>query len=171
MLQWTQMSAEQRTIARENYEMSRALAPSARQQAWRAYQALPPAQKQKLAEAERTHRRALVVSAPPGGREAPRRHATGTVGAKPGAGDHRTDGRPTAGQSGQPGQPSAGVSAGVGLRRDTTAIVGAGAQAAKPTAPATAEPAPVGKPPAAAGTEARTRTTDSTTDAVGDAKP
>lgn len=64
MLRWTQMTGEQRKLARENYEMSRVLPPSARQQAWRAYEALPPAQRAKFAAAER-RRQPLVVSAPP----------------------------------------------------------------------------------------------------------
>lgn len=82
MLRWTQMTPEQRTIARENYEMSRVLPPSARQRAWQAYEALSPAQRAKLAAAER-HRR-LVVSAPPGGRPTPRIHHA----AKPGMAPH-----------------------------------------------------------------------------------
>ena len=68
MLRWVQMTPEERTIARENYQMSRVLPPSARQQAWRAYEALSPAQKAKLAAAERIRRRKLVVSALPGSR-------------------------------------------------------------------------------------------------------
>lgn len=65
MLRWTQMTPEERMLARENYELSRVLPPSARQQAWLAYEALPPAQKAKLAAAEKLHRRRLVVSALP----------------------------------------------------------------------------------------------------------
>lgn len=74
MVRWTQMTPDERRIARENYEMSRVLPPNARQQAWRAYQALPDAQKEKLAAAERSQRRALVVSAPPTAGAAPRAH-------------------------------------------------------------------------------------------------
>ncbi|MGI4985622.1 MAG: DUF3106 domain-containing protein [Janthinobacterium lividum] len=72
MLRWTQMTPDERRVARENYEMSRVLPPNARQQAWHAYLALPDAQKEKLAAAERSHHRPLVVSAPPGGNTAPR---------------------------------------------------------------------------------------------------
>jgi hypothetical protein len=68
MLRWVQMTPDERTIARENYQMSRVLPPGARQEAWRAYEALSPAQKAKLAAAERSKRRKLVVSAPPDGR-------------------------------------------------------------------------------------------------------
>ena len=68
MLRWVQMTPDERTIARENYQMSRVLPPNARQEAWRAYEALSPAQKAKLAAAERIRRRKLVVSAPPGTR-------------------------------------------------------------------------------------------------------
>ncbi|MCY0387732.1 DUF3106 domain-containing protein [Robbsia sp. Bb-Pol-6] len=76
MLRWTQMTPDERRIARENYEMSRVLPPNARQQAWHAYLALPDAQKENLAAAERSHRRPLVVSAPPGGNPVPHsRHA------------------------------------------------------------------------------------------------
>ena len=102
MLRWTQMSAEQRKLARENYEMSRVLPPSARQQAWRAYEALPPAQRAKFAAAER-RRQPLVVSAPPSephrttrhtarssarGASAPGTYASGAAGAPQHAAGH-----------------------------------------------------------------------------------
>ncbi|MGI4857400.1 MAG: DUF3106 domain-containing protein [Janthinobacterium lividum] len=74
MLRWTQMTPDERRLARENYEMSRVLPPNARQQAWHAYLALPAAQKEKLAAADRSHHRPLVVSAAPGGNPAPRAH-------------------------------------------------------------------------------------------------
>ena len=66
MLRWVQTTPDERTLARENYQMSRVLPPNVRQQAWRAYEALSPAQKAKLAAAERSRRRKLVVSALPG---------------------------------------------------------------------------------------------------------
>lgn len=68
MLRWVQMTPDERTMARENYQMSRVLPAGARQEAWRAYEALSPAQKAKLAAAERSRRRKLVVSAVPGTR-------------------------------------------------------------------------------------------------------
>jgi hypothetical protein len=93
MLRWAQMTPDERRIARENYEMSRVLPPGARQQAWRAYQALPAAQKEKLAAAERLHRRALVVSAPPSGRLTPHAHH---VPSKMGPHDHAAKSAPHA---------------------------------------------------------------------------
>jgi len=74
MLRWTQMTPEQRRLARENYEMSRVLPPNARQQAWRAYEALPPAQRAKFAAAEK-RRQPSVVSAPPSEPRRPARHS------------------------------------------------------------------------------------------------
>ncbi len=75
MLRWAQMTPDQRRLARENYEMSRVLPPGARQQAWRAYEALPPAQRAKFAAAER-RRQPLVVSAPPSEPHRTPRHGT-----------------------------------------------------------------------------------------------
>lgn len=66
MSQWIGMTPEQRRVARENYQVSKALPPQARQKAWKAYQELSPEQKARLAALERK-RRPTVVSAPPSG--------------------------------------------------------------------------------------------------------
>ncbi|CAB3685866.1 DUF3106 domain-containing protein [Trinickia soli] len=66
MAQWVGMTPDQRRVARENYQVSKALPPQARQKAWQAYQQLSPEQKAKLAALERK-RRPTVVSAPPSG--------------------------------------------------------------------------------------------------------
>jgi Protein of unknown function (DUF3106) len=66
MTEWVRMTPEQRRVARENYQVSKTLPPQARQKAWKAYQALSPEQKARLAAIERK-RRPTVVSAPPSG--------------------------------------------------------------------------------------------------------
>ncbi len=66
MVEWIRMTPDQRRVARENYQVSKALPPQARQNAWQAYQQLSPEQKAKLAAIERK-RRPTVVSAPPSG--------------------------------------------------------------------------------------------------------
>lgn len=66
MSEWIGMTPEQRRVARENYQVSKALPPQARKNAWQAYQQLTPEQKAKLAAAERK-RRPTIVSAPPSG--------------------------------------------------------------------------------------------------------
>jgi len=67
MTEWVGMTPEQRRIARENYQASKALPPQARKKAWTAYQQLSPEQKAKLAASER-RRRPTVVSVPPTGK-------------------------------------------------------------------------------------------------------
>ncbi|HTH73483.1 MAG TPA: DUF3106 domain-containing protein [Trinickia sp.] len=66
MIEWVGMTPDQRRVARENYQVSKALPPQARKNAWQAYQQLSPEQKAKLAAAERK-RRPTIVSAPPSG--------------------------------------------------------------------------------------------------------
>jgi hypothetical protein len=66
MAEWVKMTPEERRVARENYQVSKALPPQARQKAWKAYQALSPDQKARLAALERK-RRPIIVSAPPSG--------------------------------------------------------------------------------------------------------
>lgn len=66
MSEWVGMTPDQRRVARENYQVSKALPPQARKNAWQAYQQLSPEQKAKLAAAERK-RRPTIVSAPPSG--------------------------------------------------------------------------------------------------------
>ncbi|MBU9320541.1 DUF3106 domain-containing protein [Burkholderia gladioli] len=67
MTQWANMTAEERRVARENYQASQDLPAQARERAWKDYQKLSPEQKAKLAAAER-RRRPTVVSAPPSGK-------------------------------------------------------------------------------------------------------
>lgn len=66
MSEWIRMTPDQRRVARENYVVSKALPPQARQNAWQAYQQLSPEQKAKLAAIGRK-RRQTIVSAPPSG--------------------------------------------------------------------------------------------------------
>ncbi|WP_179401839.1 DUF3106 domain-containing protein [Burkholderia guangdongensis] len=65
--QWAKMTPEQRSDARENYQLAKQLPAQARERAWKAYQQLPEEQKERLAAIER-HRRPTVVSAPPTGK-------------------------------------------------------------------------------------------------------
>lgn len=65
LVNWARMAPEQRRIARENFQVSQRLSPAERENAWRAYQALPEAQKRKLAARAAATPRS-VVSAPPG---------------------------------------------------------------------------------------------------------
>lgn len=67
MLEWVNMTPEQRVLARENYEATKDLPPQERESAWSAYQKLPEDLKEKLAAAEK-HRHPTVVSAPPSGK-------------------------------------------------------------------------------------------------------
>jgi hypothetical protein len=64
MAEWVHMTPEQRRVARENYQVSKALPAQARKKAWQAYQELTPEQKARLAAIGRKRRR-TVVSAPP----------------------------------------------------------------------------------------------------------
>jgi hypothetical protein len=66
MAEWVKMTPEQHRVARENYQISKGLPPQARQKAWKAYQALSPEQKARLAALEHK-RRPTIVSAPPSG--------------------------------------------------------------------------------------------------------
>ena len=67
MTQWVRLTPDQRRVARENYQVSKELSREAREKAWKAYQQLPPEQKERLAATERK-RRPTVVSAPPSGK-------------------------------------------------------------------------------------------------------
>ena len=64
MTEWVRMTPDQRRVARENYQVSKALPAQARKKAWQAYQELSPEQKAKLAAIGRK-RRPTIVSAPP----------------------------------------------------------------------------------------------------------
>ena len=66
MSEWIHMTPDQRRVARENYQVSKALPAQARTKAWQAYQELSPEQKARLAAIGRK-RRPTVVSAPPSG--------------------------------------------------------------------------------------------------------
>jgi Protein of unknown function (DUF3106) len=66
MTEWVRMTPEQHRVARENYQISKAVPPQARQKAWKAYQELSPEQKARLAALEHK-RRPTIVSAPPSG--------------------------------------------------------------------------------------------------------
>ncbi|MDG0026090.1 DUF3106 domain-containing protein [Trinickia sp. Y13] len=84
MAEWVRMTPDQRRVARENYQVSKALPSQARQKAWQAYQALSPEQKAKLAAIGRK-RRPTVVSAPPSGQRSEIRGLSRLVNPPPGA--------------------------------------------------------------------------------------
>lgn len=67
MEEWVRLTPDQRKVARENYQVSKAVPLEKREKAWDAYQKLSEEQKKKLAASERT-RRPTVVSAPPTGK-------------------------------------------------------------------------------------------------------
>jgi hypothetical protein len=65
MAEWVRMTPEQRRTARLQFQEVRRLSPEDRQAAWKAYQALPEAERQRLAQ-----QRAGPVN-PPAGKSAP----------------------------------------------------------------------------------------------------
>ncbi len=64
MIEWVHMSPDQRRLARENFQLSKAVPPQQRQKAWAAYQQLPDEQKKKLEAAARKSHRPTIVSTP-----------------------------------------------------------------------------------------------------------
>jgi len=64
MSEWVGMTADQRRIARENFQLSKAVPVQQREKAWAEYQRLPEDQKKKLAATERKSHRQTVVSTP-----------------------------------------------------------------------------------------------------------
>jgi hypothetical protein len=64
MAEWVRMSPDQRRLARENFQLSKAVPAPQRQKAWAAYQQLPDEQKKKLEASERKNHRPTVVSTP-----------------------------------------------------------------------------------------------------------
>ena len=58
MVEWARMSPKQRSDARNNFQRSKQLPAEERQAQWEAYQALPPEQRQALAERSRPNDRA-----------------------------------------------------------------------------------------------------------------
>ena len=71
MAEWVKMTPQQRRLARENYQITRALPAEKKAEAWDKYQQLPEEQKKKLAAAERVPRRPGAVSALPSGKRLP----------------------------------------------------------------------------------------------------
>ncbi|SAK40702.1 DUF3106 domain-containing protein [Caballeronia ptereochthonis] len=67
MEEWVRLTPDQRKVARENYQVSKAVPLEKREKAWDAYQKLSEEQKKKLAASERV-RRPTIVSAPPTGK-------------------------------------------------------------------------------------------------------
>jgi len=64
MTEWIHMSPDQRRLARENFQLSKAVPSQQRQKAWAAYQQLPDDQKKKLEAVERKNHRPTIVSTP-----------------------------------------------------------------------------------------------------------
>ncbi len=71
MAEWVKLTPQQRRLARENYQITRALPAEKKAEAWDKYQQLPEEQKKKLAAAERVPRRPGAVSALPSGKRLP----------------------------------------------------------------------------------------------------
>jgi hypothetical protein len=71
MAEWIQMTPHQRRLARENYQITRALPSDKKAEAWDKYQQLPEEQKKKLAAAERVPSRPGAVSALPSTKRLP----------------------------------------------------------------------------------------------------
>lgn len=63
MRQWMRLTPEQRSLARENYNKARKLAPGDRAATWESYKQLTPGEKQRLAQAARKN--AATASTPP----------------------------------------------------------------------------------------------------------
>jgi Protein of unknown function (DUF3106) len=121
MAEWIRMTPEQHRVARENYQISKALPPQARQKAWKAYQELSPEQKAHLAALEHK-RRPTIVSAPPSGAKSAIR------------GINRLVDTPPAGASGVSAAGAAGRAAGAAPAQP-------GAASAVPAAPRPLPPA------------------------------
>ncbi|MCY1220425.1 hypothetical protein D9M68_558330 [compost metagenome] len=71
MAEWIKMTPQQRRLARENYQITRALPAEKKAEAWDKYQQLPEEQKKKLAAAERVPSRPGAVSALPSTKRLP----------------------------------------------------------------------------------------------------
>ncbi len=71
MAEWIKMTPHQRRLARENYQITRALPSDKKAEAWDKYQQLPEEQKKKLAAAERVPSRPGAVSALPSAKRLP----------------------------------------------------------------------------------------------------
>ncbi|QBY52568.1 DUF3106 domain-containing protein [Cupriavidus oxalaticus] len=71
MAEWIRMTPQQRRLARENYQITRALPAEKKAEAWDKYQQLPEEQKKKLAAAERVPSRPGAVSALPSTKRLP----------------------------------------------------------------------------------------------------
>ncbi|MFJ4290115.1 DUF3106 domain-containing protein [Cupriavidus sp. NPDC089707] len=71
MAEWVKMTPQQRRLARENYQITRALPAEKKAEAWDKYQQLPEEQKKKLADAERVPSRPGAVSALPSTKRLP----------------------------------------------------------------------------------------------------
>ncbi|MEM5429098.1 DUF3106 domain-containing protein [Cupriavidus oxalaticus] len=118
MAEWVGMTPHQRRLARENYQITRALPAEKKAEAWDKYQQLPEEQKKKLAAAERVPSRPGAVSALPSTRRLP------------GGTGHAVRHDPKA--AGAPGRPASEVQA-------ASAVAASPAMASAPAAlPATA---------------------------------
>lgn len=111
MEEWVRLTPDQRKVARENYQVSKAVPLEKREKAWDAYQKLSEEQKKKLAASERT-RRGNVVSAPPTGKTEVKdinrivtAREQGHAGAHPEGGSAAAPGT-AASASGAPAQPA-----------------------------------------------------------------
>lgn len=151
MAEWAAMTPTQRNAARIQFETARLVPPDERQARWDAYQALPEAQRQALAEQAARRAPAARVAArpdpirseaksnivqPAAGSPPPRSVAPATVQANVGASTRPINQRPTPPRHQQPGLPK--IAASPGFVDSATLLPQRGPQgaAADPTRPA-----------------------------------
>ncbi|BDB23569.1 hypothetical protein Tamer19_64840 [Cupriavidus sp. TA19] len=140
MDEWVKMTPQQRRLARENYQITRALPAEKKAEAWDKYQALPEEQKKKLAAAERVPSRPGAVSALPSTKRLP------------GSTSHAVRHEPKAGGAGgAAGKPASEVQAASAAVAPATAAASSAPAAVSATVPTPAT-TPAATPPAATST-------------------
>lgn len=167
MAEWVKMTPQQRRLARENYQITRALPAEKKTEAWDKYQQLPEEQKKKLAAADRVPQRPGAVSALPSGKRLPsdtsrqiRREPKSANAAAAGHNGQAT-GRPA---SEAQAQPAAAVPAAMSA---ASAPVPAATAPSAPTVPTPTAPlAPTAPVPATAAADATTEAAGAPSDAT-----
>lgn len=131
MAEWVKMSPQQRRLARENYQITRALPAEKKAEAWDKYQQLPEEQKKKLAATERVPNRPGAVSALPSAKRLP------------GGTSHAVrHGPKAAGAAGKPASEAQAASAAAASPATASAPAALPATAAAPASAAAATTAP-----------------------------
>ncbi|MBP0637601.1 MULTISPECIES: DUF3106 domain-containing protein [unclassified Cupriavidus] len=144
MAEWVKMTPQQRRLARENYQITRALPADKKAEAWDKYQQLPEEQKKKLAAAERVPSRPGAVSALPSTKRLP------------GGTSHTVrHGPKAAGAAGKPASETQAASAAAAASATAAAVPAtASVPAAQPATAATPASASAATAPAAAASTA-----------------